>query len=87
VHLVADRDDELLLAVLQEAIYVTDVYGEVPVAADLAVDDEGAVVGWFDVVDLAEVDVTGSVPKGVARHQLALTESGGTWRCRAVIDV
>ncbi len=87
VHVAAGRDDEVLVAVLQEVIYVIDVDGEVPVAAHLAVDDEGDLGGWFEVVDLAEVEATGAVPKGVSRHQLALTESGGTWRCRALIDV
>jgi SHS2 domain-containing protein len=91
VHLAAADDEDLLLAALQEVVYVVDVSGEVPVAAHLPVGDDGpvggTVDGWFDLVDLADVEVIGPPPKGVARHQLAFSASEGTWTCRAVIDV
>jgi SHS2 domain-containing protein len=86
LHRSADGDEELLLAVLEEVVYVVDAWGEVPVAVGISVDGKG-VDGWLEVVELGDVEVVGPVPKGVSRHELALTESDGTWTGRAVVDV
>lgn len=86
LHRAAAGDEDLLLAVLDEVVYVVDAWGEVPVAVGISVGEEG-VDGWLDVVDLGDVEVVGPVPKGVSRHELALAEADGTWTGRAVVDV
>lgn len=80
-------DADLLLALLEEVIYVTDVMGVVPVRFHLADAEDGGVAGDMEVVDPATVELIGPVPKGVSYHGLEMSEHDGTWRCRVVVDV
>ncbi|HLG67752.1 MAG TPA: archease [Acidimicrobiales bacterium] len=86
IELRAPNDPELLLALLQEVIYVVDALGEVPVACRLA-DRGDAVCGDLEVVPAAEATLVGPVPKGVSRSGLAMARHRARWRCRAVVDV
>lgn len=83
----AGDDSELLIAVLEEAIYLVDAQGLVTIGATI---DDGGDAGLhviFDVVGLEDVETIGSVPKGVARHALRITAEAGRWTCRVVVDV
>ncbi len=80
-------DEDLLLAVLEEVIYLTDVDGVIPIDAHLTTSPGSAVEGWFDVVGLADAEVVGSAPKAVSRNDLFFARTAGEWRCRALIDV
>lgn len=76
----------VLVAALEEALFLLDARGEVPVAARLA-DEDGVVRGVFEVVGAQEVQVVGSVPKGVSWSGLAVERRGDGWCCTATIDV
>lgn len=80
----AGSDEQVLVALLEEVVYVLDAFGEVPVATHL---DPGLGSGWFDVVGLEALPETGSAPKGVARSGLVLDHDAEGWRCRVTVDV
>ena len=83
----ADSDPDMLLQLLQEVIYVVDVFGVVPVRFHLAEAEEGGVAGDMDVVAAREATLVGPVPKGVSRSGLEMAADGGRWHCQAVVDV
>jgi SHS2 domain-containing protein len=80
-------DIDLLVSVLEEVIYVTDVLGSVPVRFHLAETEDGGVAGDMEVADSRDVVLVGPIPKAVSYHGLEMAERAGSWRCRAVIDV
>lgn len=80
-----DPQDELL-ALLEEVIYVVDVFGVVPTHFHLAVTDDGAVSGDMEVVPVNRVTLTGPPPRSVEHHELSITEHVGQWNCRAVVE-
>jgi SHS2 domain-containing protein len=86
VTLDAPNDEDLLVRLLEEVVYVVEVRGVVPLGAHFRVDG-GRVAGHLEVVPVDQVELVGAVPKAVARHALSFVIDDGTWRCRAVIDV
>jgi SHS2 domain-containing protein len=80
-------DTDILVAVLEEVIYVTDVFGVVPIRFHLADTEDGGVAGDMEVVQPAQVELVGPVPKAVSHHGLEMAEHAGIWRCRAMVDV
>lgn len=80
-------DADILVALLEEVIYVTDVLGVVPIRFHVADTEDGGVAGDMEVAEPRQVELVGSVPKAVSYHGLEMAEHGGVWRCRAIIDV
>ncbi|MET7395998.1 archease [Dactylosporangium sp. NPDC005572] len=80
-------DDELLVEVLEEAIYLLDTEDVVPVQVALARTARGGLAGDFGVIARSDVPLVGPLPKAVTRHGLRFARHGGLWRCAAVIDV
>ena len=80
-------DDELLVEVLDEAIYLVHAHDVVPVQVAVARNSEGGLVGEFGVVPRADVTLLGPVPKAVAWHGLRLDWGGSGWRCRVVVEL
>ncbi len=80
------EDVDVLVALLEEVIYVTDVIG-VPVGFHLAAAEGGAVCGSMEVADASEVEQVGPVPKAISYHGIEFSVHDGTWRCRALVDV
>jgi SHS2 domain-containing protein len=80
-------DEEILIALLDEVMYVLDTTAAVPVEVSLDEGSDGCVSGWFDTVPAASVAITGAIPKGVSRSELIFGEDRGRWRCRVEIDV
>lgn len=85
-QLSAHSDEDLLVAVLDEVIYLLDTLGEVPV--DLEIEPLGDGVD----VELAMVDArglpqVGAVPKAVSLHELSLAPGPTGWRCSVTLDV
>ena len=70
-HLAADRDDDLLVAVLDDVIYLLDTAGEAPVDLRLRSLD-GAVDVEFAMVDATTLGQVGAVPKAVSLNELRL---------------
>lgn len=85
-RLTADRDDDLLVAVLDEVIYLLDTAGEAPV--DLAPQSaDGAVDVSFAMVDASTLPQIGAVPKAVSLNELRFSHGQQSWQCAATLDV
>jgi SHS2 domain-containing protein len=80
-------EDETLVAVLEEIVYLLDTRDVVPVDVSLEATEDGGVGGYFETAPASQVAVRGATPKGVSRSQLELGHDDGRWHCRAVIDV
>jgi SHS2 domain-containing protein len=80
------RDDDLLIAVLDEMIYLLDTEGEAPV--DLALRSAGGVVDVsFAMVDAGTLPQIGSVPKAVSLNELRFSHGKQGWHCAVTLDV
>jgi SHS2 domain-containing protein len=86
VVLAAAPGPDLLVGLLEEVIYTVDVFGKVPAHVHLAEAEDGGVAGDLEVVDAAELTITGPVPGGVSWHGLEIGEVGGAWHCRVVVN-
>ena len=85
-RLSADRDDDLLVAVLDEVVYLLDTAGDAPV--DVDVDDlDGDVGVTFAMVDAGTLPQVGAVPKAVSLNELRLAREPTGWRCSVTLDV
>jgi SHS2 domain-containing protein len=80
-------DADVLVALLEEVIYVADVFGAVPVRFHVIEAEDGGIAGDMVVVTGRQVELVGPVPKGVSYHDLEVGEHEGRWTCRAVVDV
>jgi SHS2 domain-containing protein len=79
--------EELLVALLEEVLYLLEVTGVVTVGVTVDDADDGGLEGSFDVVPLAAVTVVGAAPKAITRSELAFGRRDGLWRCRVIVDV
>lgn len=79
--------EEQLLTLLEAAIYLIDVNGQLPIAAHLAPAPDGGLSGVFDSVAVEDVEQTGSVPKAATRYLLRVRQDDTGWSARATIDV
>lgn len=84
-RLTADRDDDLLVAVLDEVIYLLDTTGEAPVDLGIKGTDGGVDV-TFSMADASTLQA-GAVPKGVSLNDLHLSHGHNGWRCAVTLDV
>lgn len=80
-------ESELLVELLEEAIYVIDAQDVIPVQVAVARTADGGLVGEFGVASPSDVELTGPVPKAVTRHRLRLERDDSTWRCEVIVDV
>ena len=85
-RLTADRDDDLLVAVLEEIIYFLDTAGEAPVDVDVNGTD-GAVDVNFAMADASTLPQVGAVPKAVSLNDLRLSHGQRGWSCSVTLDV
>lgn len=82
------RDDDLLVALLEEVLYLVEVLGVVPSAAAVTERDDGGLGGFFDVVRVGQVEEVGAAPKAITRGDLRFgPRPDGTWSCRVTVDV
>ena len=85
-RLTGDRDDDLLVAVLEDVIYLLDTAGEAPV--DLDVDDmDGSINVTFAMTDATTLPQIGAVPKAVSLNELHFSHGQAGWRCAVTLDV
>ena len=85
-RLTADRDDDLLVAVLDEVIFLLDTSGEAPVDVHLQ-DVDGGIDVEFTMVDASALPQVGAVPKAVSLNELRLSDGQHGWRCSVTLDV
>ncbi|MFI8191851.1 archease [Streptomyces sp. NPDC085946] len=85
VRLAEASDDDLLAALLDEVIYRLEVHGQVPV--DVEADEaDGDLDVRLAVARLADVEITGAVPKAVAWNELRIGPGPYGWSCAVTID-
>jgi protein archease len=80
-------DEELLVRLLEEVIYLLEVDGVVSVDAHLEPAPGGELRGLLGVATLEPAMVVGPAPKAVAWHQLSFARGPGGWACRVTVDV
>ncbi len=85
-RLIADRDDDLLVAVLDEVIYLLDTVAEAPVDLEMH-DVEGGVDVIFRMADASTLNQVGTVPKAVSLNELRFSQDLDGWRCLVTLDV
>jgi SHS2 domain-containing protein len=85
-RLSADRDDDLLVAVLDEVIYLLDTVGEAPVDVEVTGTD-GHVEVTFAMADAGSLPQVGAVPKAVSLTEVRLAREQASWRCLVTLDV
>jgi SHS2 domain-containing protein len=81
-----ERDDDLLVAVLEEVIYLLDTEGEAPVDIELH-DVDGGVDVHFAMVDASTLPQLGALPKAVSLNDIRLSQGRAGWRCAVTLDV
>jgi SHS2 domain-containing protein len=79
-------DADLLVAVLDEVIYLIDTAGRLPVAAQVEAGD-GSLDVRLSMVDAGRAELVGAVPKGISLHDLRFGREGAGWSCSVTIDV
>jgi SHS2 domain-containing protein len=87
VNLEPADDDEMLIALLDEVIYLVDALAVVPVMVQLEARADGGLTGTFQTVPATAVAVIGAVPKGISRSELFIGSRRGRWRCSVEVDV
>ncbi len=85
-RVIADRDDDLLAAVLDEVIYLLDTCGEAPVDLELQDVGDGVEIA-FAMADASTLDQVGAVPKAVSLNDLRFSHGRHGWRCLVTLDV
>ena len=85
-RLIADRDDDLLVAALDEVIYLLDTVAEAPVDLEL-LDIHGGVDVMFAMADASTLLQVGAVPKAVSLNDLRFSQGRDGWRCLVTLDV
>jgi SHS2 domain-containing protein len=84
--LTVDSDPDVLVAVLDEVIYVLDTQGSVPLDVEVA-PRTGGIGLRLHLAPAHEVDIIGAVPKAVTLHDLRFDRSDAGWSCSVTIDV
>lgn len=82
-----DSGENLVVALLEEVLYLLDAGNQVPVDVTIAAAADGGLHGEFLVVPATAVDQHGAVPKAITHYGLELGQNAGTWRCRVTVDV
>lgn len=79
--------EELFVSLLEEAVYIVDVFGAVPVGVRVEETEDGSLAGFFDVAPAARVRVVGAAPKAISRSGLSVVGDDRGWSCRVTVDV
>lgn len=83
----AVNEEAVLVAVLEEIIFLVDTDGLLPVDVHVEYVDAHGARGTFAVLPVDDIAQTGSVPKAVSWRDLEMAPFPAGWRCRATIDV
>ncbi|MCQ4082821.1 archease [Streptomyces sp. RB6PN25] len=86
VVLGGERDEDLLVALLDEVVYRLDVADEIPVDVELA-PLLGGLRAVFHMADALSLPVTGAAPKAVTLHGLSFAHGTDGWSCSVTLDV
>jgi Uncharacterized conserved protein len=83
----AARDEDVVVALLEDVCYLLDADGLVVVDVALDEEDDGYFDGTFFVAPVDAVVQTGAAPKGISRSDLQFAPDGPRWRGRVLVDV
>jgi SHS2 domain-containing protein len=83
---VEGEDEQLLVAVLEEIVFLLDTTGAVPVDVAVTSYDGGCDVR-FDTVQARTLPQIGAVPKAVSLHQLRFASTEDGWSGLVTWDV
>jgi SHS2 domain-containing protein len=83
----APLDEDVVVTLLDDVLYLLDTRGVVPVAVSVEEDEDGAITGELGVVPAGDLELVGAVPKGISRSGLEFGRTDGRWVCRVVVDV
>jgi SHS2 domain-containing protein len=89
VHFDPGSDEDLLIDVLEEVIYLLETVGELPVRAEVSPtgpDGDGLRVR-FQTADAELAEPVGAAPKAVALHDLRFGPNHVGWFCAVTLDV
>jgi SHS2 domain-containing protein len=79
-------DEDTLVAVLDEVIYVLDTEDAIPMDLDIEYRETGIRIR-MPVTSMRHLDHFGAAPKAVTLHALRFSFDGHRWSCSAIIDV
>jgi len=80
-------DDELVVLLLEEVIFVVEVRGQVPCACRVDDATDARLRGTLGLVSVHGVQTTGAAAKAVSYGDLSFAREGPSWVTRATIDV
>lgn len=80
-------DEELLVALLEEVIFLLGVLGVLPAGVVVEEALDGGLGGMLDLAPVNGAMLVGTVPKSVSRAGLAFGFNDDLWTCQATIDV
>ncbi|MFN2555872.1 MAG: archease [Nitriliruptorales bacterium] len=80
-------EEDVLVELLEEVIYLLDTRGLVVAVADLRDEEDGALSGQLELSDVVAVQASGAVPKAITYHGLRVDAGEVGWRCHVTIDV
>jgi SHS2 domain-containing protein len=87
ISIAAMDDEESVVTLLDEIVYLLDAEGVVPVEIELEAGQAGAITGRFLTAPVGRIVTVGAPPKGVSRSDLFIGRERGWWVCRIEIDV
>lgn len=79
-------DEDMLVAVLDEVIYLMDTTGRLPVNAEVT-HVEGGLDVRLAMIETHRAELVGAVPKGVSLHELRFGRGEAGWLCSVTLDV
>jgi SHS2 domain-containing protein len=83
----ADTDEDLLVAVLDEVVYLLDTADVIPLATRVEPALEEGYDVHFEVTGAGQVELVGAVPKAVSLHGLRFEQGPDGWSCAVTLDV
>jgi SHS2 domain-containing protein len=83
----APRDEDVVVALLDDVCYLLDADGLVVVDVVLEEEDDASFDGTFLVAPFDVVVPTGAPPKGVSRSGLRFGPDDGRWQASVIVDV
>ena len=87
-HLTARLDEDLLVALIDEVLYRLDADGQVPASVTVRRAPDSGVVVFLALVPVAQVEITGAVPKAASLHDLRCApDAAGRWSCAVTVDM
>ncbi|MFF5213142.1 archease [Streptosporangium sp. NPDC000396] len=86
LHIEPGKPEDQLVTALDEAIYLMDTTGQIPIDVAASQDRAGLTLRLV-MADLAATSQIGAVPKAVTLNQLTFEHGAGQWTCAVTLDV